>query len=154
METQYIVFIVIGVWLLVVTCLWVKLFLTFRKLTKDINEGDLVSILKKILKRGRENKREINVLFKEIARVDEENRINFQKVGLERFNPFDELGGDHSFCLALLDKNNNGFIITGLHTRERTRVYLKDIKKGKSRVNLSKEEERSLKKAINYRAVT
>ncbi|MBN1168854.1 DUF4446 family protein [Candidatus Woesebacteria bacterium] len=149
MEAQYIILIIFGVWLLVITGLWLKLFLTFRKLTKDIKDGDLVKILKKILNTGKENKKEIKELFKEIERVDEENRINLQKIGLVRFNPFRELGGDHSFCLTLLDKNDNGFIITGLHTRERTRVYLKDIQKGRSAVKLSKEEEKSLKKAIN-----
>lgn len=154
MEIQDIALIIFGVWLLALTGLWVKLFLTFKKLTKNTKEGDLVQILKKILSTGRDNTKEIKNLYKEIERVDKENRINFQKIGLVRFNPFNELGGDHSFCLTLLDKNDNGFIITGLHTREKTRVYLKDVKKGESRVNLSKEEDRSLKKAINNRAAS
>lgn len=149
MEIEYIILTIFGIWLLVITILWVKLFLTFKKLTSKVKEGDLIKILNKILKSGKENKEEIRNLFKEIERVDEENRLNFQKIGLVRFNPFNELGGDHSFCLTLLDKNENGFIITGLHTRERTRVYLKDIKKGESKVNLSKEEDKSLKKALN-----
>lgn len=149
METEYIILSVLSVWLIVVSGFLVKIYLTFRSLTKDIKKGDLIKVLTSILKVEKENTKEIKNLFKEIKRVDEENRINVQKIGLIRFNPFNELGGDHSFCLTLLDKDENGFIITGLHTRERTRVYLKDIQKGKSKVNLSKEEERSLKKAIN-----
>jgi hypothetical protein len=57
------------------------------------------------------------------------------------------MGGDHSFSLALLDAHLTGFIITGLHTRERTRVYIKKIEEGKCKQDLSKEEREALKKA-------
>jgi len=68
-------------------------------------------------------------------------------VSLVRFNPFSEMGGDHSFSLALLDAHLTGFIVTGLHTRERTRVYIKKIDGGKCKQDLSKEEREALKKA-------
>ena len=61
-----------------------------------------------------------------------------------RFNPFSEMGGDHSFSVALLDGHDTGIIITGLHTRERTRVYIKPVNKGKSEYDLSKEELKAL----------
>jgi len=77
-----------------------------------------------------------------------ESLADIQKMGLTKFNPFDELGGEHSFSLSMLDGNNNGVIITSLHTRERTRVYVKQINKGKAKINLSSEEERSLKQAL------
>ncbi len=93
------------------------------------------------------NKKDLAKLEREVNRIDQASFQHIQKVGLIRFNPFSELGGEHSFSLAMLDKNDDGFILTGLHTRERTRVYMKDIKKGKSRYQLSKEENRALTKA-------
>ena len=57
------------------------------------------------------------------------------------------MGGDHSFSVALLNGKGTGIIITGLHTRERTRVYVKDIKQGKSEVELSQEEKKALRLA-------
>ena len=72
------------------------------------------------------------------------------KIGLVRFNPFDELGGDQSFILCLLDNSQSGAIITSLHNRDSTRVYAKAIKNGQSEnATLSKEETKALIKTIN-----
>jgi hypothetical protein len=67
---------------------------------------------------------------------------------LVKYNPFNESGGDHSFSLALLDGNKNGIIITSLHTRERTRLYIKDVVLGKTKITLSKEEQKALQLSI------
>jgi hypothetical protein len=72
------------------------------------------------------------------------------KINLTRFNPFDELGGDQSFILCLLDNTNSGVIITSLHNRDSTRIYAKAIKNGESEaLALSKEETKALIKTIN-----
>lgn len=149
MSTQIILAAVIGlsVWLLILT---VALFLQirfFRKLTKGVKEHELTKILEKILETQDKNSDEIAAIKKEIARLDEEGFLHIQKVGFVRFNPFKEIGGDHSFSLAVLDGKDTGFVITGLHTRERTRIYAKEIKKGKSEVELSSEEKKALEKA-------
>ena len=79
-----------------------------------------------------------------------ESKFSIQKTGVVRFNPFSEIGGDQSFSIALLNKNNDGLVITSLYTRERNRVYAKPIIKGKSQYLLSKEEKEALEKAINF----
>ena len=79
--------------------------------------------------------------------LEEDGKVHVQKIGLVRFNPFRELGGDHSFSLAILDGINSGVIITGLHTRDRTRIYMKEIKKGKASLELSSEEKKALAQA-------
>jgi|GEM_PF-900201 hypothetical protein len=72
------------------------------------------------------------------------------KVGLTRFNPFDGLGGDQSFIITLLDKQNSGIILTSLHNRDFTRVYAKSIKDGQPQnTTLSKEEKNAILKTIN-----
>jgi len=72
------------------------------------------------------------------------------KINLSRFNPFDEIGGDQSFILCLLDNTNSGVIITSLHNRESTRVYAKTIINGQNDgQTLSKEETKALIKTIN-----
>jgi len=78
------------------------------------------------------------------------NNDNHYKINLHRFNPFEELGGDQSFILCLLDNTNSGVIITSLHNRDSTRVYAKAIKNGQSdSMALSKEETKALAKTIN-----
>ena len=68
------------------------------------------------------------------------------KVGIVRFNPFKDLGGDQSFSIALLDGQSNGLVISGLHTREGNRVYAKPVEKGKAtKYPLTEEEQEAIK---------
>jgi len=147
MELNYYIFTGIGVWLLVVSFLAVWIFVYFRRLSKQVDKGNLIKILDNVLNKEKENKASIKTLRKEIERIDKEGAFHFQKLGVVRFNPFDEMGGEHSFSLGLLDDRDCGVIITGLHTRERTRVYVKSVKNGKSTIELSREEKKALKLA-------
>ena len=104
---------------------------------------DLIKISKN--KEFSNNTKEIKEIKSELKSLIGDSTSHIQRVGLIKFNPFEEVGGDHSFSLALLDGDKNGIIITSLHTRERTRLYLKDINLGKSKIELSKEEEKALK---------
>lgn len=71
------------------------------------------------------------------------------KINLNRFNPFDDLGGDQSFVLCLLDQNNSGVVVTSLHNRDNTRLYAKPIKDGEGQnISLSKEEKSAIFKTI------
>lgn len=84
-----------------------------------------------------------------IAVLEAIGNRSVQKIGFLRFNPFSETGGDNSFALTLLDRNNNGVIISSLYTREGVRVYAKSIEAGTPKYPLSKEEEASLEQALN-----
>ena len=70
---------------------------------------------------------------------------SIQKVGVVRFNPFKETGGNQSFSIALLDSKDNGLVISSLFTRQGTRIYAKPVKNGKSTYQLSKEELEAIK---------
>ena len=140
--------IIYGIWLAALSVIFFLFFNFFRKLTKGTKENELFKVLNRILKVQEENSDSIVTIEKEVKRIDWESRCHVQKVGIVRFNPFKEIGGDHSFSLVLLDGEDSGVVITCLHTRERTRVYMKGIKKGKSELDLSLEEKRALEKAI------
>ena len=110
-----------------------------------------------------------DTLMKHIQQVEEllvnesENRENiqsisnylkhtFQKVGMVKYDAFNEMGGKLSFAVALLDKNNSGWILNAMHSREGCYTYIKEIIKGESYVELAEEEAEALDKAIfeNY----
>ncbi|PIZ89905.1 MAG: hypothetical protein COX88_01150 [Candidatus Nealsonbacteria bacterium CG_4_10_14_0_2_um_filter_35_20] len=82
-----------------------------------------------------------------MAKIEKEHPSAFQKLGIVRFNPFKEMGGDQSFSLALLDKEDNGLLITSLYTREGNRVFAKPLVKGISKYQLSEEEKEAIRKA-------
>jgi len=64
-----------------------------------------------------------------------------------RFNPFEDVGGDQSFAIALLDQHGNGLVLSSLHNRAETRVYAKPIQAGRSEYTLSAEEQQALAQA-------
>jgi hypothetical protein len=69
---------------------------------------------------------------------------SIHKVGIIRFNPFGDIGGDQSFSVAFLDGKNTGVVISSLHTKEGTRVYSKPITKGEADKYLLTEEEKKV----------
>lgn len=148
---NFVIFTIFGVWLLVLSIFLYKYFTLFTKLTKGVEVTDLKKVLEKLFAEGKGNTKSIEDIGKRINLLEEDSKFHIQKVGFIRFNPFKELGGDHSFSLAILDAHNSGVVITGLHTRDRTRVYMKDIKKGGSDVELSLEEKKALTSAQKSR---
>ena len=92
----------------------------------------------------------IEKLFQEIEEIKEKNKLSIQKIGIVRFNPFSEVGGDQSFSIALLDGDNDGMVITSLYNREGNRLYGKPIKAGSSQYSLSQEEKKAIELAKNH----
>ena len=106
--------------------------------------------LKEVLKQFKALKTDFNRLFQEFKDLKENHQFAIQKIGIVRFNPFSEIGGDQSFSVALLDENNDGLVITSFYTREGNRVYGKPIKQGVSQYALSKEEIKAIEMAKKY----
>lgn len=96
------------------------------------------------LKRAtRDNRRKIDD-------INENLMLTYQKVGIVKYDAFNEMGGKLSFALALLDKNNNGFVINSMHNRESCYTYIKEIIDGKSYIALGTEEKQAVDKAVNF----
>jgi hypothetical protein len=131
----------------------VFLFLKTRKKIKIFMKGgkvmDIEEVVTEQTKIIRDVKNDIKKLSDWDERLQKISDIAITKVGVVRFNPFKDTGGDQSFAVALLDSNNNGLVISSLYSREGTRIYTKPIEAGKPMgYNLSEEEERAINKAI------
>lgn len=74
--------------------------------------------------------KEIQELFEISNKVHNLSLKGLHKVGVIRFNPFKDIGGNQSFAIAILDGKNSGLVLSSLHTREGTRIYSKPIVKG------------------------
>lgn len=138
------------VWLLALSVFCWRIFEHYNRLVKDTNEKELGKVLEKILVKQNLTRNDIVRIDSEIKRLVQEGSFHIQKASVVRFNPFRDTGGDSSFSLALLDGNLSGIVITGLHTRERTRVYIKSVQRGKSNYELSKEEKRAIADAVRH----
>ena len=84
---------------------------------------------------------------KELGDLKQEAKRAITKIGIKRFNPFKEIGGDQSFSIVLLDEEHNGVIITSYYGRELNRIYAKQIQAGKSEHELSEEEKDAIAQA-------
>ena len=86
-------------------------------------------------------------LTESMENIYEKFRYCFQKIGFVRYNPFDNMGGELSFVLALLDEDDNGVLINTIHSRESTYSYAKPISAMQCPYPLSGEETRALRMA-------
>lgn len=87
-------------------------------------------------------------MHRDIRAIKENLKITYQKSALVKYDAFREMSGALSYSLALLDKENNGVLITSMYSREGCYTYAKDIKNGESELNLSEEEAEALKQAV------
>lgn len=108
-------------------------------------EETINSEFEKIDKLSRIAKRQQN----EIADIDSNQNITLQKVGIVKYDAFNEMGGKLSFALAILNKENTGFVINAMHSREGCYTYIKEIINGKSYILLGNEEKQAVDQAIN-----
>lgn len=83
------------------------------------------------------NRKDIRTLYKNMERT-------FQKLGIVKYDAFNQMGGQLSFSLALLDENNDGFIINSVHSSEGCYSYTKEIQGGTSKISLGEEEQQAL----------
>ena len=103
-------------------------------------EQDIIGLFEdnKFLKNSTEkNKKDIRTLYRKMENT-------YQKMCLVKYDAFNQMGCQLSFSLALLDENNNGFIMNSVHSTEGCYTYTKEIKNGKSSISLGSEEAEAL----------
>ena len=108
-------------------------------------EKDIVGLYEdnKFIKASAEkNKNDILTLYKKFEST-------FQKIGIVKYDAFNQIGGQLSFSLALLDENDNGFILNSVHGAEGCYLYTKEIKNGMCEISLGDEEREALNMAMN-----
>lgn len=142
--------VAILVYLLFLSILVFKVYRFNRLLFSDIKKNDLKKILQEQIAKMSELNTKLHDLEKAAAKLNTEGIEHLQKIGVVRFNPFEDTGSDQSFVLAILDGKNNGFVFSSLHGRDRTRTYCKPVTNGnESEYPLSKEEREAIEKAKN-----
>ena len=94
-----------------------------------------------ILKYTKQNRTDIQKLNKKMEK-------SYQKVGIVKYDAFNEMGGKLSFSLAMLNERNDGYIINAMHSREGCYTYIKEIIDGNSIIALSEEEKEALEMAM------
>lgn len=136
-------------WLIFLSILYLKSVRHYQRLTEGVSAVNLVKILEGHIQRVNETGQRLNSLEETVKIMKEQSRGFIQKIGLVRFNPYADTGGNQSFVVALLDFQGNGVVISSLHSRSETRVYGKVVKGGKEAgYPFSDEEKQAINKAL------
>lgn len=145
-------FAAILILLIAMIVLWINLGRLSKKYNKFMGgknakslEKDIMGLYEdnKLIKASMEkNRKDIENLYKKLEGA-------FQKIGIVKYDAFNQMGGLLSFSLALLDENDNGFIINSVHSAEGCYSYTKEIKNGLCDISLGDEEKKALDMAMD-----
>ena len=142
------IILVIAILNVVIVSMLIKTRKTYKTFLSGADGKSLEAVMLKRLKEVDELKEENRVISKSISMINNNLLITYQKASLLKYDAFSEMGGKLSFSLCLLDGNNDGYILTSMHsTREGCYIYVKEIIKGESYAILSKEEKQVLEDA-------
>ena len=139
-------------------CLLIVLFLAMRlrKLRKEYSllrsedgkERDIFAAVGRSLKKNEATDERLDNLARSIEAQAALSRFAIQKFGMVRYNAFEEMGGNLSFSLALLDDHGDGVVLTSISGRTEARIYAKPVKSLTSTHNLSDEEREAIASAV------
>lgn len=107
-------------------------------------EAEMVSLFeinKTVTERLKEDKKDIKTLYKKVSGA-------FQKIGIVKYDAYQQMGGLLSFSMALLDEENNGYIMNSVHSTDGCYTYTKEIVNGECSLELGNEEKVALEKAM------
>ena len=125
---------------------------TSKRITKFFNGKDGKSIEKVLeyeMRKMKKTEDDIKKLTTNMKWIEGIAKKSVHKVGIIRFNPFRDIGGDQSFSIAMLDYKDSGVVISSLHSKDGAKMYAKPILKGKSKYQLTNEEEEAILKATS-----
>jgi hypothetical protein len=131
--------------LLVVWTQLARLRKNYRQLMNGVNAGNMEDLLIHIQNKVNGNEIKLNENKKMLDELRNKIKSMKCKLGIYRYNAFSDQGSDLSFSVALVDERQDGFVLTGLHSREESYIYAKPIEQGNSKYILTPEE----KEAIN-----
>lgn len=104
--------------------------------------ANLFEIDKALVEKVKENRKDIRKIYKKLTKT-------FQKIGIVKYDAYQQMGGMLSFSMAMLDEYDNGFILNSVHSTEGCYTYTKEIKNGECAIELGNEEKMALEKAMD-----
>ncbi len=117
-----------------------KLKKRYEILMRDADKSSLEEMIKSYQTKIDHTFVDSKVALEKIGVIDKRLAQCVQKVGVVRFQAFEDVGSDLSYSVALLDENNSGVIITSIFGRNMSTSYAKPITEGLSNYEFSNEE--------------
>jgi uncharacterized protein DUF4446 len=138
----------LAAWLLVLQRSESRLRSRLRRILSDNGSAGLDEVLAGQATRIEQLASRVDALTALQRELENVTGRSIQKVGVIRFNPFQDSGGDQSFAIALLDQRGSGVVVSSLHGRAETRIFAKQVTNGRSTHSLSDEEQQAIREAL------
>jgi len=138
----------LAAWLLVLQRSESRLRSRLRRILSDNGSTGLDEVLAAQATRIEQLATRVDALTALQRELETSTGRSLQKVGVVRFNPFQDSGGDQSFAIALLDQRGSGVVVSSLHGRAETRIFAKQVTNGRSTHSLSDEEQQAIREAL------
>jgi hypothetical protein len=119
----------------------------YRTLTEGVNGRHLEEVLNQHLANVAQVQGEMQRSHQRVQELIQHEQRCFQNIGFVRYDAFDDVGGQQSFVVAVLDAHYNGFVLNSLVGRQEMRVFAKQIVEGACEQYLSEEEQQALESA-------
>jgi hypothetical protein len=119
----------------------------YRQLVQGAEAGNLQEVLNQHLAHVQDVGAALEPLRTSTRDLQTSMRSALRHVGIVRFNPFADSGGDFSFAIALADDDGNGIVLYSLHGRGESRLYAKPLKGWTSPYALAGEEAEAIRLA-------
>ena len=138
--------LILGIGVLALIAIFFSLYLVFRvtALTKGASGSSLEETITDNKKRVADLEEHCLSEAKKVAHIDGRLKTSTRAVAIERFDPFQQQGGQQSFSSALINESGDGVVLSALHSRDGVRVYAKELKEFTSTIELSEEEARAV----------
>lgn len=145
--------VVVGITAGAITAAIVSRKKSYKNINKIIKKAGIIKnyseIGELIAAQVDENLSQHDAMDKAIGILNWERRKNIKKVGHIRYNSSEDIGGNLSFSIVMLNEENTGIILTNIRMMEGSSLYLREIEKGECEITISEEEKEVLKKTLN-----
>jgi hypothetical protein len=144
--------VLLGAWMAFLEYRYQNTARSFRTLMTGRGGADLEATLLDHVARMDRVEQIARAMEERASSIETRQPYLLQHVGVVRFNPFPDKGGDQSFVVALLDGHADGVVLSGLHSRVDSRVYAKPVVGGQSTYTLTDEEKTAIARAMKPKA--
>ena len=154
LDTGYLfiaLFVLLLICVILLTIFVIKLNKLAKRLESFCSGKDAKSLEKEIRSMCEDNqllKASLDKNKREIKTINRRMQHVFQKIGLVKYDAFMQMGGQLSFALALLDENNDGFVMNSVHSSDGSYCYTKVIQNGECELSLGDEEAKAIRMAM------
>lgn len=147
----FLVVIILAGWIALLEWRHRQLSQSFRLLMTGRGGADLETTLREFVTRLEQIEKATQAMDHRVTDLEVKQPYFVQHLGVVRFNPFLDKGGDQSFVVAILDDHADGAVISALHGRNEVRVYAKPVLGGQSTYTLTAEEKEAIARAMKPR---